>query len=139
MPTNIQIPFIVIFLFVCREKDGPYAISEVKSVTRLVVANSERGDTVLSAWPAYPVLSKREPSAGMETWGWELIPFLSSEQNQRFRLVDNLSIRREIADRRPHLIVVGIWFLPQFEDLIRTNYRLLGTTRFAKVYVRGGQ
>jgi 4-amino-4-deoxy-L-arabinose transferase-like glycosyltransferase len=131
------IPFIVIFLFVSREKDGPYAISEVKSVTKVVSANSRRGDTVLSDWPAYQVLSNREATPGMETWGWELISFLSSEQNERFRLADNLRIRREISSRRPGLIVVGVWFLPQFEDLIEANYRLLESTRFAKVYVRG--
>ena len=130
------IPFLVIFLFISREKDEPYAIPEVKSVTRVVQENSRPGDMVLSGWPAYAVLSNREPVPGLETWGWEIIPFLSSEQKENLRLIDSLGVKRAILNKRPHLIVEEAWFLSRFEDLIKTNYRLIKTTRFARVYVR---
>jgi hypothetical protein len=129
-------PFVVIFLFVSREKDKPYEIRQVKKVTQVVEENSHPGETILCGWPAYAVFSNRETSPGLETWGWEIIPFLSSEKKKSFKLIDSSGVKQAILTKKPSLIVEEKWFLSDFENLIKANYRFIKATRFTKIYVR---
>jgi len=63
------VPFLIIFLFISREKDKPYGIRQVKKVTEVVEENSRPGEMILCGWPAYVVLSNRETVPGLGTWG----------------------------------------------------------------------
>ncbi|MCJ7577100.1 MAG: hypothetical protein MUO91_01470 [candidate division Zixibacteria bacterium] len=129
------VPYILIFIFALRPKDGPYEIQEVKRVIEAVQANSKPGEVILSGWPAYAVFSERKTVPGLETWGWEIIPFLSPEQKKNFKLIDSLGVKETILNKTVNLIVEEEWFLSSFDDLIKANYRLTKTTKFTKIYV----
>lgn len=131
----LTLPFAAIFIFGARQKDASFHIETVKKVLRAVEENSLPGDMVLCGWPAYAVLSGRKTVPGLETWGWEVAPYLSERQMARFHLIDSLGVEKLIEKREIGLIVKADWFPPPYGDLIENNYRLVESTPFAEVYV----
>jgi len=130
------IPFIMIFLFISREKDKSFQIREVKKVTQVVQENSKPGEMILSGWPAYAVLSNREAVPGLETWGWEIIPFMTTEEKDNLKLIDSSGIEQVIWNKKVRLIVDEPWFLSNFENLIQANYDLIKVESFVKIYTK---
>lgn len=129
------LPFAIIFLFAVRQKDKPYQIETVKTVVEAVQEYSQPDDSILTAWPAYAVLSGRKVLPGLETWGGGVIPFLSPEQVRRFKLIDDPRVKKLIGGREVTLLVKEEWFPPQFDDLIEENYDLAASTPFADIYL----
>jgi len=129
------LPFAAIFIFGARQKDASFHIKTVKKVLHAVEENSLPGEVILCGWPAYAVLSGRKTVPGLETWGWEVAPYLSEQQIERFHLIDSLGVERLIGKREVGLIIKADWFPPPYGDLIQENYRLVESTPFADVYV----
>ncbi|MGB7060952.1 MAG: hypothetical protein WBF13_01190 [Candidatus Zixiibacteriota bacterium] len=129
------LPFAIIFLFAVRQRDKPFEIKTVKTVVEAIQKNSQPDDSILTAWPAYAVLSERKVLPGLETWGGGVIPFLSLQQVRRFKLIDDLRVKKLIGGREVNLVVKEGWFPPQFDDLIEENYDLVTSTPFADIYV----
>lgn len=129
------LPFVVIFIFAVRQRDKPFQIKAVKMVAEAIRQSSKPDDLILTAWPGYAVLSKRNVPPGLETWGGGAIPFLSPRQVSRFGLIDDLRVEKLIRGREVALIVKEEWFPPHVDDLIEENYRLAESTPFADVYV----
>ena len=130
------IPFLVIFLFVSRERNKPFQIRAVQKVTQTVQENSKPGEMILCGWPAYAVLSNRDVVPGLETWGWEIIPFLTDPDKKNFKLIDSTGIEQVISNQRVRLIVDESWFLSDFENLIQANYDLIQAGSFVKIYTK---
>jgi 4-amino-4-deoxy-L-arabinose transferase-like glycosyltransferase len=129
------LPFVWIFIFVSREKDKPVAMSALKSVVTIIKGISKPQDVVLSGWPGYAVLSGRETIAGSETWGGGVIPFLTDQQVREYKLMNDSDVKEIIQSQGASVIIKEDWFSPQIVNLIKSNYRLVGTTRFVDVYL----
>lgn len=131
----LVIPFAVIFLCAFREKDQSFRIDLVRSVVQVIQQNSEPGDVVLCGWPAYAVLSDRKAVPGLETWGWEVAPYLSQRQVVQFHVIDSLGLEKLIRKKEAGLIVQADWFPPKYGGLIQENYSLVNSAPFADIYV----
>jgi 4-amino-4-deoxy-L-arabinose transferase-like glycosyltransferase len=131
----LVIPFAVIFLCAFREKDQSFRIGLVRNVVQVIQQNSEPDDMVLCGWPAYAVLSDRKAVPGLETWGWEVAPYLSQQQVAQFHVIDSLGLEKLIRKKEAGLIVQADWFPPKYGGLIQENYSLVDSTPFADIYV----
>lgn len=132
---GLILPFAVIFLFGVRDRDKMFEIKTVKEVVQIIQENSQPHETILTAWPAYVVLSQRKVQPGLEAWGGGVIPFLSPEQIKKFNLVDDSRVEQIIVQKQVRLIVKEEWFPANIATLIENNYRLVKSTPFADVYV----
>ncbi len=128
------VPFVAIFIFAIRDRDKPYPIGEVQRVVKIVRQNSERGQMVLSTWPAYAVFAQREPVPGLETWGWEVVPLLSELQLRGAKLISKEGTEELISERKPVMVVDWEWFCSQFAEVLEPNYRLLGSVGPTLIY-----
>ena len=124
----------MIFIFGVRDRDKPVQLSAVREVVEAVQSNSQPDEMILSAWPGYAALSQRKVPPGLETWGGGVIPFLSPKQVADFKLIDDRIVERLITERAFTLIVREEWFPRHLDDLIQTNYDLVKTLPFTKVY-----
>jgi 4-amino-4-deoxy-L-arabinose transferase-like glycosyltransferase len=131
----LVIPFAVIFLCAFREKDQSFRIGLVRNVVEVIQQNSQPDDMVLCGWPAYAVLSGRKSVPGLETWGWEVAPYLSQQQVAQFHVIDSLGLEKLIRKKEAGLIVQADWFPPKYGGLIQENYSLVGSAPFADIYV----
>lgn len=130
------IPFMLVFIFAIRPQDVPYSIDNTREVVEEVRRNSLTGETILSGWPGYVILSKGEPVPGMETFGWWIIDLLSPEQMKNYKLLGRQGISRMISAKKVNVIIEDKWFLCDFEELIKANYNLVSTLQFAKIYIK---
>jgi 4-amino-4-deoxy-L-arabinose transferase-like glycosyltransferase len=128
-------PFVIIFLFGLRQKNQPCRLNTMRTVVQAIQSNSRCDQVLFTAWPGYAFLSKRKVEPGLETWGGGVIPFLSSREIARFKLVDDKQVERMLATKEPAVVVEEDWYPPKVKDLIQKNYHLVGSTPFAEVYV----
>jgi hypothetical protein len=130
------VPFIVVFILAVRPKDVPFRIDKTKEVVEVVKQNSPPGEKILSGWPGYVIFAQRESVPGMETFGWAITHLLSKEEIENFRLLDRQKISDMISAQKVNMIIADKWFLCDFEELIKSNYHLVGAFEFAKIYVK---
>jgi hypothetical protein len=130
------LPFILVFIFVVRQGQVSYGIDKTKEVVEMVKQNSLPGEVVLSDWPGYVVLSKRESVPGMSTFEWWVIQALSPEEMENYKILSSQKISEMISAREPDMIIESEWFLSNFSGLIAANYDLVKTFQYPKVYVK---
>jgi 4-amino-4-deoxy-L-arabinose transferase-like glycosyltransferase len=134
----LVVPFVIIFLLGVRQRNKPCKLNTVRTAVQAIQENSRDDDLIFTAWPGYAFLSQRRVEPGLETWGGGVIPFLSSREVARFKMVGDEQVERILATKEPTVVVEEDWFPPEVKDLIRRNYRLAGSTPFVEVYVVNG-
>jgi hypothetical protein len=129
------VPFVAIFILGVRQRDKPFEIKAVRKVVQAIQENSGPGEAIFTLWPGYALLSKRETEPGLEAWRGGVIPLLSPEQITKFKLIDDSRVERMVTRKEVSLILKEERLTPSIDDLIETNYRLVESTGFARVYV----
>jgi len=131
----LVVPFVIIFLFGLRQRNQPCRLNTMRTVVQAIQSNSKSDDVIFTGWPGYAFLSQRRVEPGLETWGGGVIPFLSSGEIARFKLVDDERVERMLATKEPAVVAEEDWFPPKVKDLIQKNYHLVESTPFVEVYV----
>jgi len=99
------LPYIIVFIFGIREKDGSSNIITMKQMCSYIHEESEKG-LILAEWPAVPLLAEVSNLDGLEFLGFEFPLPLTPEESRFYNLALDNDIRDNILKHRPDFIVV---------------------------------
>jgi hypothetical protein len=124
-------------------------LSSYQKVTRVIEANSNADDVVLSFWPGYVFESGRQYFPGSENkFNYSITPKMSSEERSKYHVVSRDGIMNALSTRAVSLLItyprvldnhdenMSSSELQAFHAVADGNYSLLATVDDIEIYRR---
>jgi hypothetical protein len=124
-------------------------LSSYQKVTRVIEANSNADDVVLSFWPGYVFESGRQYFSGSENkFNYSITPKMSSAERSKYHIVSRDGIMNALSTRTVSLLITYPRVLDNLDDnlssselqafhaVVDGNYSLLATVDDIEVYRR---